>query len=92
MTPDTTYNGWTNYETWNIPLWVDNDYGTYQARISYLPAHREWSAQDVYEFVHAVFPDGTPDLEGDRNWSAKVNWPEIAEHWQADHLEHHGRK
>ncbi len=23
------YNGWTNYETWNWKLWLDNDHGTY---------------------------------------------------------------
>ena len=22
---DTTHNGWTNYETWNVALWLDND-------------------------------------------------------------------
>ena len=23
------YNGWTNYETWAVALWIDNDQGTY---------------------------------------------------------------
>jgi len=23
------YNGWRNYETWNVALWLDNDEGTY---------------------------------------------------------------
>ena len=23
------YNGWTNYETWAVKLWIDNDEGTY---------------------------------------------------------------
>lgn len=22
---DTEYNGWTNYETWNVALWLQND-------------------------------------------------------------------
>ena len=24
-----SYNGWANYETWNVALFINNDYGTY---------------------------------------------------------------
>ena len=27
---DKTYNGWKNYETWNVALYIQNDYGLYQ--------------------------------------------------------------
>jgi hypothetical protein len=31
---NSTYNGWTNYETWNYKLWMDQDGGDYWQSIS----------------------------------------------------------
>jgi len=28
MNETKTYNGWTNYETWNVALWMDNEQGS----------------------------------------------------------------
>ena len=30
METDTTYNGWKNYETWAVALWIDNAQHTYE--------------------------------------------------------------
>ena len=29
------YNGWKNRETWNVALWIGNDYPTYKASQGY---------------------------------------------------------
>ena len=41
MTETQKYNGWTNYETWNVKLWMDNDQGSQEY----------WAeqAQDAYD-------------------------------------------
>lgn len=42
---DKTYNGWTNYETWNVALWKDNDEGSY--------SYWQEVAQEIYDDAEA---------------------------------------
>jgi len=30
MSVNTGYNGWTNYETWNVACWIQNDCGEHE--------------------------------------------------------------
>ena len=38
---DKRYNGWTNYETWLVSLWADNDEASYR--------HRQQLAQQTWD-------------------------------------------
>ena len=45
MTEDTkTYNGWSNYETWTVNLWLDNERGSYEYWREQTREHRKMAA------------------------------------------------
>lgn len=33
MGKHTTYNGWSNYQTWNVAMWINNDEGLYNTAL-----------------------------------------------------------
>jgi hypothetical protein len=82
-----THNGWTNYETWVVALWMDNDQWSYTEA-------REWAREALHEHdtaptIHLadVLKDEhtcrAPDLEGVYSdlltaSLGEVNWFEIA--------------
>ena len=81
-------NGWTNYETWLVSLWIDNDYGDYLMRNESRPDDG-WTGATVCEFVETIYEEQIPvtgliaDLVG-AAFSA-VDWASIAEHWESDY-------
>lgn len=86
------YNGYTNYETWNVNLWLENDEGIYSMI-------KEWAeeaddigplSQQIQEFVEEMNPLASDssmfsDLLGAAIGS--VNWYEIAEYWFSEYHE-----
>ena len=59
-----TYNGWSNYATWNVALWIGNDEGLYDA------AREFTNYQDLVELLYECGSTETPD-------GVKWNDPEL---------------
>ena len=80
------YNGWTNWETWQINLWIDNEEPTYRRKQSFLRSGIDLTGPTVKDLVLDIFPNGTPDFDDVRDFE-KVNWDEIADYWLEERRE-----
>ena len=68
---DNTYNGWTNYETWNVGLWLGGDEGLYEV------ARRALDFDHLIEMLNGYGSETTGD--GVRWDDPAVNRVEIEE-------------
>lgn len=86
-----SYQGWANYETWCIKLWIDNEQGDYEYWREQTHAAWEASDHDADQTRYALaaelkssFGDAAPELRG--MWAdlmsaalSEVDWDEIAQ-------------
>jgi hypothetical protein len=88
-----TYNDWSNYETWNANLWIDNDWRMNE-RIAMITADLFGSYENLDEItnfvareIKSMFIDMMPEVENGffsdvMNASFReVNFHEIARHY-----------
>lgn len=77
-----TYNGWTNYETWVVNLWLTNDRSTYDFVEELLLQHpQDYEAAKVLkDFVEEINPlqeDANMFSDLLRSAIGEINWLEI---------------
>jgi hypothetical protein len=82
------YNGWTNWETWNVNLWIMNDEPLYRQWTTAGRDHEggsKWTIKNVQQFVRRFFGHGTPDMIRRARTGGDpllgVNWQELADNW-----------
>lgn len=84
----TGYNGWTNWATWNVELWLDNDEPLYREKQRWIRRqYREIEGDDVRRWCIEIFPHGTPDMKSAIEMGS-VDWDQLAEHWDAERKEY----
>ena len=81
-----TYNGWSNWATWNVNLWLGNSERYYFARIDVEKSIEQWTAETAESFVRTLLPKGTADMimhSTRLDGLDDVNYEELAEVWNA---------
>ena len=85
-----SYSGWSNYETWAVKLWMDNEEGTYyEWRERTMTAwessdhDRDATARELEDALKLEHEEAMPEIAG--VWSdlltaalGEVDWHEIA--------------
>ena len=83
MAEEKGYNGWTNYETWLVALWLDNERTSAEY---WRDCAKHHSTYELSQQMKGEIEDGVPELDGFyadllSAVLSEVNWMEIARHY-----------
>lgn len=79
-----TYNGWSNYETWAVKLWMDNEEWSQRYWAAEAEQYRD-NPSGLADAIRGEHEDGAPELGGTvfadllNAALGEVDWFEIAE-------------
>ena len=79
---DKKYNGWTNYETWNVMLWINNDMVFYHQLKEIIQENDGNIPYNLYEIfaMKNLRTDFSSTGDGISLYNKKINKDEINEH------------
>lgn len=87
-----SHNGYTNYATWNVDLWIDNCRDTYDIKCEYLLSLRDTVKPDqVQHFLNLYVRGGlTSDIKGN-DWKGgrvqDIDLDDLAATWEVERQE-----
>jgi 7-cyano-7-deazaguanine synthase in queuosine biosynthesis len=86
------YQGWKNYETWDVALWIDNDQGAQEVVFEMGIDAKDTSAfaDSIKEFIEEMTPELEASMFSDMLNAAlgEVDWYELAKAYQEQIAEH----
>lgn len=65
---DNTFNGWKNWATWNVALWISNDYSLYSMALEC--SNYSMLAGYLYGMDMNTTPDGAYYMDSDLDTAA----------------------
>lgn len=85
---DETYNGWKNFQTWNVMLWMQNEESMLREMEYRVKTGPKIDAYDCWHMFDSIFEATygtakTPD--GVKIGDPKIDWAEIANHINKDY-------
>jgi hypothetical protein len=55
------YNGWKNYQTWNVALWIGNDESLYRCAVDFLRQYKGRTPYTAFIRYMGMEREQTPD-------------------------------
>jgi hypothetical protein len=77
MSKPTTYEDWKNYATWNIALWINNEYALYLSACLFMKAYN--GAKPYRDWVRIAGLEDKATMDGCKYLSNELSYSELNE-------------